>query len=338
MIKDAIVKLVEGTSLSQQEAEGAMAMIMEGQATPAQLSAFLIALRMKGESTDEVLGMVRAMLAKSVPVEAEGQLVDTCGTGGDSSGTYNISTAAALVAAAAGLKVAKHGNRSASSQCGSADVLEALGVRISLTAAQVTQCLDSVSFAFLFAPAFHPAMSHAAPIRAEIGVRTVFNILGPMANPARPQRQVLGVARPELAPLIAESLRQLGTEHAMVVHGHDGLDEISLSAPTTVYEVGAEGIRSYTIAPEEAGLERSSRDALAGGGPEENARIVLDLFDGEAGPKRDALLFNAAATLVVGGKAAGLKDGVALAAATIDGGSAQRKLAAYVEFTQALKD
>ena len=338
MIKEAIAKLVEGASLSQEEAEGVMALIMEGEATPAQLSAFLIALRMKGESTDEVLGMVRAMLAKSVPVEAEGPLIDTCGTGGDASGTYNISTAAALVASAAGLKVAKHGNRSASSQCGSADLLEALGVRISLTAAQATQCLDSVGFAFLFAPAFHPAMRHAAPTRAEIGVRTVFNILGPMANPARPKRQVLGVARPELVPLIAESLRRLGSEHAMVVHGQDGLDEISLSAPTTVHEVGGEGVRPYTITPEEAGLKWADREALAGGGPDRNAQIVRDLFEGEEGPKRDALLFNAAAALVVGGKAAGLKDGVALAAAAIDSGAARRKLVAYVEFTQALED
>ncbi len=336
MIKEAIAKLVEGASLSQEEAEGVMAMIMEGEATPAQLSAFLVALRMKGESTDEVLGMVRAMLAKSVRVEAEGQLIDTCGTGGDASGTYNISTAAALAASAAGLKVAKHGNRSASSQCGSADVLEALGARISLSAAQAKQCLDGVDFAFLFAPAFHPAMRHAAPTRAEIGVRTVFNVLGPMANPAGAKRQVLGVARPELASLMAEALRQMGSEHAMVVHGQDGLDEISISAATTVHEVGLEGVRSYEITPEQAGLKRADRDTLAGGGPEENAQIIRDLFDGQKGPKRDALLFNAAAALVVGGKAAGLKDGVALAAATIDGGAAQRKLSAYVEFTQAL--
>ncbi len=338
MIKDAIGKLVEGRSLTEDEARRVMGQMMAGKATPAQTGAFLVALRVKGETPEELLGMVRAMRDNALPVEAPGDPIDTCGTGGDASGTYNISTASAIVAAAAGLKVAKHGNRSASSQCGSADVLEALGVRIALTPQQAQRCLDEVGMAFLFAQTYHPAMKHVAPVRGEIGVRTVFNILGPLANPARVRRQVLGVALPELGPKMAFILQRLGALHALVVHGKDGLDEISLGAPTSVHEVRAGDVRSYTITPEGLGLPRAERSALGGGDRDENAGIIRRLLDGERGPKRDALLANAAAALLVGGKAKDWKDGVALAAAVIDSGAARTKLEAFVAFTRSLGD
>ena len=334
MIKDAITKLVEGRSLTEGEAQQAMAQIMDGEATPAQLGAFLVALRMKGESPEEILGMVRAMRAKAVPVQAGGDLLDTCGTGGDSSGTFNISTASALVAAAAGLRVAKHGNRSATSRCGSADVLEALGARLAVTPEQAKQCLDKVGFAFLFAPGYHPAMRHAAGPRGEIGVRTVFNILGPLVNPAGATRQLLGVADAELAPKMAIILQKLGAKHALVVHGEDGLDEVSLSGQTRVHEVRDGSIRSYSISPEQLGLSRAAVKELAGGDKEENARIILALFDGRTGPRRDALLANAGAALYAGEKVKSLEDGVALAASTIDKGAARETLRKYVELTQ----
>ena len=311
-----------------------MTQIMDGEATPAQLGAFLVALRMKGESSEEILGMVRAMRAKAVPVQAEGDLLDTCGTGGDASGTYNISTASALVAAAAGLKVAKHGNRSATSRCGSADVLEALGARLAVTPEQATQCLDKVGFAFLFAPAYHPAMRHAAGPRGEIGVRTVFNILGPLANPAEATRQLLGVADGGLAPKMAFILQQLGARHALIVHGEDGLDEVTLAGQTRVHEVHDGAVRAYSVSPEDLGLPRAKAGELAGGDKEENAGIIRALFDGEAGPRRDALLANAAAALYAGDKVASLQDGVALAARTIDKGAARETLRKYVEVTQ----
>ena len=337
MIKEAIQRLVEGQPLTENEAEQVMARIMDGEATPAQLGAFLVALRMKGESPEEILGMVRAMRAKAVLMEAGGDLLDTCGTGGDGSGTYNISTASALVAAAAGLKVAKHGNRSATSRCGSADVLEALGARLAVSPEQARQCLDKVGFAFLFAPGYHPAMRHAAGPRGEIGVRTVFNILGPLANPAGATRQLLGVADGEMAPKMAIILQKLGAKHALIVHGEDGLDEISLGGQTRVQEVRDGSIRSYTISPEDLGLSRAGVKELAGGDKEENARIILALFDGRAGPRRNALLANAGAALYAGDKVKSLKDGVALAAITIDKGAARETLRRYVELTQSFE-
>ena len=334
MIKDAITKLVEGRSLTEGEAQQVMAQIMDGEATPAQLGAFLVALRMKGESPEEILGMVRAMRAKAVAVQAGGDLLDTCGTGGDSSGTFNISTASALVAAAAGLRVAKHGNRSATSRCGSADVLEALGARLAVTPEQAKQCLDKVGFAFLFAPGYHPAMRHAAGPRGEIGVRTVFNILGPLVNPAGATRQLLGVADAELAPKMAIIIQKLGAKHALIVHGEDGLDEVSLSGQTRVHEVRDGSIRSYSISPEQLGLSRAAVKELAGGDKEENARIILALFDSRTGPRRDALLANAGAALYAGEKVKSLEDGVALAASTIDKGAARETLRKYVELTR----
>ena len=336
MIREAIAKLVEGQSLTEEEAQQVMAEIMDGLATPAQLGAFLVALRMKGESPEEILGMVRTMRAKALAVEFQGDLLDTCGTGGDSSGTYNISTAAALVAAAAGVKVAKHGNRSASSRCGSADVLEALGARIAVTPQEALRCLDEVGFAFLFAPAFHPAMRNAAGPRGEIGVRTVFNVLGPLANPAAPSHQLLGVADARLAPAMASILQQLGCRHALVVHSSDGLDEVTLGGPTSVHEVKGSALRAYSVTPEEIGLGRADRSALAGGDKEENARIIRDLFDGEKGPKRDALLANAAAALLAADKVSNWEEGVAIAARAIDSGAAREKLERFIAFSQSL--
>ena len=330
MIRDAIGKLVEGQSLSEEEARAVMGQVMAGEATPAQIAAWLVALRLKGETPEELLGMVRAMRERAVPVETAGDPIDTCGTGGDASGSYNISTASAIVAAAAGIKVAKHGNRSASSKCGSADVLEALGVRIALTPQQASRCLDEAGITFLFAQAYHPAMKYVAPVRTEIGVRTVFNFLGPLANPAGVRRQVLGVALSEIAPKMASILNDLGAVHALVVHGEDGMDEVSLGGATSVYEVRDGAVRSYAITPEELGLPRAGRSDLAGGDRDENAAIIRRLFDGERGPKRDALLANASAALLVGDKAKDWKEGVALAADVIDSGAAKQKLEEFV--------
>ena len=330
MIRDAIGKLVEGQSLSEEEARAVMGEVMAGEATPAQIAAWLVALRLKGETPEELLGMVRAMRERAVPVETAGDPIDTCGTGGDASGSYNISTASAIVAAAAGIKVAKHGNRSASSKCGSADVLEALGVRIALTPQQASRCLDEAGITFLFAQAYHPAMKYVAPVRTEIGVRTVFNFLGPLANPAGVRRQVLGVALSEIAPKMASILNDLGAVHALVVHGEDGMDEVSLGGATSVYEVRDGAVRSYAITPEELGLPRAGRSDLAGGDRDENAAIIRRLLDGERGPKRDALLANASAALLVGDKAKDWKEGVALAADVIDSGAAKQKLEEFV--------
>ena len=330
MIRDAIGKLVEGQSLSEEEARAVMGQVMAGEATPAQIAAWLVALRLKGETPEELLGMVRAMRERAVPVETAGDPIDTCGTGGDASGSYNISTASAIVAAAAGIKVAKHGNRSASSKCGSADVLEALGVRIALTPQQASRCLDEAGITFLFAQAYHPAMKYVAPVRTEIGVRTVFNFLGPLANPAGVRRQVLGVALSEIAPKMASILNDLGAVHALVVHGEDGMDEVSLGGATSVYEVRDGAVRSYAITPEELGLPRAGRSDLAGGDRDENAAIIRRLLDGERGPKRDALLANASAALLVGDKAKDWKEGVALAADVIDSGAAKQKLEEFV--------
>lgn len=338
MIKEAIAKLVGGQSLTEEEARLVMVQIMDGEATPAQLGAFLVSLRVKGETPEELLGFVRTMRSKAAGVTLPGDLLDTCGTGGDGSGTYNISTGAALVAAAAGLKVAKHGNRSATSKCGSADVLEALGANLSGDPDQAAQCLDESGFAFLFAPGYHPAMKHAAGPRAEIGVRTVFNILGPLSNPAGAKRQLLGVAVADAAPKMAHVLRELGAKHALVVHGEDGLDEISLGAPTYVWEVRDGEIAEYTITPEELSLPRARLETLVGGDKYRNAEILRGLFNGDPGPKRDALLANAAAALFAGDAVATLQEGVKLARETIDSGLARDTLERYVRVTVSPRD
>jgi anthranilate phosphoribosyltransferase len=336
MIREAIAKLVAGESLSREEAVGAMEEIMAGEATGAQIGAFLAALRVKGETVEEIAGLATVMRAKARTVQARGPVVDTCGTGGDATGTINISTAAALVAAGAGLTVAKHGNRAMTSRCGSADVLEALGVNITLGPAEVAECLDQVGVGFMFAPLYHPAMRHAAGPRKELGIRTVFNILGPLTNPAGAEAQVLGVPSAELVDKMARVLLMLGARHCLVVHGEDGVDELSISAPSRVAEVRAGAIRLYTVAPEDAGLDRAGRDELIGGTAEENAARLRGILEGTNGGARRVVLLNAAAALVAGDAAADLREGVALAAGAIDRGAARSRLDGLVELSQRL--
>lgn len=336
MIKEAITILVSGQSLTTDQAAQVMLEIMEGQATPAQLGAFLVALRLKGETVEEIVGLTKTMREKAIPVFVDTSLVDTCGTGGDNSHTFNISTAAAFVAAAAGVKVAKHGNRAMSSQCGSADVLEALGIRIELTATDVAKCIQEVGIGFLFAPIFHPAMRYAAAPRREIGIRTVFNILGPLTNPARAETQVLGVADKAIAEKIALALRKLGSHRALVVHGEDGLDEVTITGKTFVWEVKDDEIHNYHITPEELGLSRASPEQLKGGTPKENAELLREVFGGKPGPQRDIVVANAAATLVAAGKTLTFSQGVELASEAIDSGKALAKLEQLVKFTQSL--
>jgi anthranilate phosphoribosyltransferase len=336
MIKEAISALVSGRSLAADEAAQVMEEIMQGEATPAQFGAFVTALRLKGETVDEIVGLARTMRARAIPVVTDGLVVDTCGTGGDGSHTFNISTTAAFVAAGAGLKVAKHGNRAMSSQCGSADVLEALGVKIDLNAEQVQRCLQQVGIGFMFAPAFHPAMKYAAVPRREIGIRTVFNILGPLTNPAGAKAQVLGVADESLVEKMALVLQHLGCHHALVVHGEDGLDEITISGKTHVCELRDNRIKSYTISPEDAGLTSASSDNLKGSGAQENAELLRNILAGSPGPQRDVVLMNTAAVLLAGDKVETLRQGIELAQKTIDSGHALNKLEQLVELSQSL--
>jgi len=334
MIKEAINTLVRGNSLTMEQATDVMKEIMDGEATPAQFGSFVTALRLKGETVEEIAGMARVMREKSVPVSVSGPLVDTCGTGGDASKTFNISTTAAFVVAGAGLKVAKHGNRGMSSGCGSADVLDALGVKIELGAPEVEKCLEYVGIGFMFAPIFHPAMKYAAPSRKEIGIRTVFNILGPMTNPAGAQSQLLGVFEESLVMKMAQVLCLLGCQHALVVHGEDGLDEITLGGKTTVCELKGEEISRYYIDPEDFGFPRTGLSSLRGGPPQENADILRRVLRGEKGPYRDIVLVNAAATLVAGDLAKDLEEGVRLASEAIDSGRATEKLEGLITLSQ----
>ncbi|MCJ7655173.1 MAG: anthranilate phosphoribosyltransferase, partial [Dehalococcoidia bacterium] len=303
MIKEAIQMLVSGRSLTMEEAAEVMEEIMQGEATPAQFGAFVTALRLKGETVDEIVGLAKTMRAKAITVSTEGLVVDTCGTGGDGSHTFNISTAAAFVAAGAGLKIAKHGNRAVSSQCGSADVLEALGVKIDLNAEQVQICLKEVGIGFMFAPVFHPAMKYAAVPRREIGIRTVFNILGPLTNPAGAKAQVLGVGDESLIEKLALVLQGLGCQHALLVHGEDGLDEITITGKTHVCELKNGRIKRYALSPKDFGLSRASPDSIKGGDTKANADFLRNILAGALGPQRDVVLMNAAAALVVGDKA-----------------------------------
>ncbi|MBA7695390.1 Anthranilate phosphoribosyltransferase [subsurface metagenome] len=336
MIKEAITTLVDGRSLTTEEAASVMEEIMEGEVTPAQFGAFVTALRLKGETVDEIVGLVRTMRAKAVPVTIAEPVVDTCGTGGDGSHTFNISTAAAFVVAGAGLKVAKHGNRAMSSQCGSADVLEALGVKIDLNAEQVQRCLQEVGIGFMFAPVFHPAMKYASAPRREIGIRTVFNILGPLTNPAGAKAQVLGVADGLLVEKLALVLQSLGCHHALVVHGEDGLDEITVTEKTQVCELKDGRIKSYSISPEDFGLSRASLDSLRGGNAGENAALLRRILAGVPGPRRDVVLMNAAAVLLAGEKARTLQEGISLAKGIIDSGHALAKLEQLIELSQSI--
>jgi anthranilate phosphoribosyltransferase len=335
MIREAIEALVtRGRHLTEDEAAAAMADIMNGEATPAQIGAFLTALRLKGETADEITGMARVMRAKALKVPIEGPVIDTCGTGGDGSGSFNVSTAAAFVAAGAGVRVAKHGNRAMSSHSGSADVLEALGARIDLTPEQVAACIREAGIGFMFAQTFHPAMKYAAGPRREIGIRTAFNILGPLTNPAGATAQLLGVPLAPLAELLAPVLSRLGVRRALVVSGDDGLDELSISAPTCVVEVRGEEVRRYRIAPQDLGLEPAPRAAVRGGSPAENAEAMRRVFTGQEGPLRDFVLLNAAAALVVGGVAPDLAGGVQCAREVIDSGAALTALERFVEATR----
>ena len=331
MIQELTESLVAGKSLSMQQAAAAMDTIMSGKATPAQFGAFVTALRMKGETDDEVTGMARVMRDKSLHVDVDGPLVDTCGTGGDGSGSFNISTAAAMVAVAAGVKIAKHGNRAVTSGCGSADVLEATGVKIDLSPEGVKTCLRQVGIGFMFAPIFHPAMGFAAGPRREIGIRTVFNILGPLTNPAGAHAQVLGVAVASLGPKMIEVLKRLGSQRAMVVHGSDGMDEITTTGDSQVWELRERSISSYVITPGNFGLSSSAQGDLRGGSAEENAAAMKDVLGGLKGPLRDAVVLNAAAALVVSGRTNDFAGGISLAQETLDSGLALEKLAQLVE-------
>jgi len=336
MIKEAIALLVSGRSLTTEEAASVMEEIMEGKATPAQLGAFVTALRIKGETADEIAGLARVMLTKAVRVTIVEPVLDVVGTGGDNSNTFNISTAAAFVAAGAGLKVAKHGNRAMSSRCGSADVLEALGVRIDLNAEQVQRCLQEVGMGFMFAPIFHPAMKYAAAPRREIGIRTIFNILGPLTNPAGAKAELLGVADESLLEKLTLVLQSLGCYHALVVHGEDGLDEITIAGKTQVCELKDGHIKRYSISPEDLGLSRASVDSLRGGTVDENATLLRGIVAGAPGPQRDVVLMNAAAALLAGDRVETLQHGLALAREVIDGGHALAKLDQLIGFSQSL--
>jgi anthranilate phosphoribosyltransferase len=336
MIKEAIDLIVKGNSLSMEQAAGVMNEIMEGKATPAQFGSFVTALRLKGETVEEIAGMAKVMREKAIPVKVSGPLVDTCGTGGDATKTFNISTTAAFVVAGAGLKVAKHGNRGMSSGCGSADVLDALGVKIELGAPAVEQCLEEIGIGFMFAPTFHPAMKYAAPSRKEIGIRTVFNILGPMTNPAGAQAQLLGVFDEELTLKMAEVLSLLGCRHALVVHGEDGLDEVTLGGKTTVCELKAGEISRYQVDPDDFGFPRTELTRLRGGPPQENADILRRVLKKEKGPYRDIVVINAAAALVAGDMADDLGKGTRLAADAIDSGRALDKLEKLISLSRRL--
>ncbi|MET0484428.1 MAG: anthranilate phosphoribosyltransferase [Candidatus Rokuibacteriota bacterium] len=353
IITEAVRTLVERRDLTRLEAAAAMEAIMSGVATNAQIAAFLTALRMKGEATEELIGFAQVMREKVTRIRTRADevaaltgtdremLIDTCGTGGDASGTFNISTATAFVVAGAGLRVAKHGNRSmsgltSSSLCGSADVVEALGVNLDLDATQVTRCVDELGIGFLYAPLLHTAMKHVMAARREVGIRTVFNLLGPLTNPAGANAQVIGVASAALTEPLARVLAELGTLRAFVVHGSDNLDELSTTGESRVSEVREGNVRTFSVRPEDFGLPHASIRELQGGDREQNAQIIRSILGGETGPKRDIVLMNAAAALVVGARARDLRDGVALAEKSIDGGAARGKLDGLVALSRQL--
>jgi anthranilate phosphoribosyltransferase len=337
MIRETIEALVCGHSLTFEQAEGVMAEIMGDEATPAQIAAFITALRIKGETVDEIAGLASVMRAKATPVVVTPPVVDTCGTGGDNSSTFNISTAVAFVAAGSGLKVAKHGNRAMSSRCGSADVLEVLGVKIDLGAEAVAKCLETLGIGFMFAPIFHPAMKYAAAPRREIGIRTVFNILGPLTNPSRAESQVIGVPSEQLGNKIASVLHRLGTKHSLVVHSRHGMDEISISGSSLVWEVNENKVLPVKeVSPGDFGFYEANLAEIKGGTPEENAKMVRLILGGEKGPGRDVVLMNAAAALAAGNRTLDLKEGAHIAGEAIDSGQALEKLDRLVRLSQSL--
>lgn len=326
MIREAIAQLAEGRSLAAGQASQVMLEILEGAATPAQFGALTMALRMKGETAEELTGFASAMRSKVTPVPATRPVVDTCGTGGDGALSFNISTAAAMVLAAAEVPVAKHGNRAASSRCGSADVLEGLGVAITLTPEQVARSIDAVCFGFMFAPLYHPSMKFAAPLRREIGTRTVFNLLGPLTNPAGARHQLLGVPHAGLGQRVADALAALGTAHALVVSGDGDVDELTLSGPSRVWEVRHGDVRSYALDATELGLARAPRESLAGGDVPTNARIIREVLDGREGAPLDAVLLNAGAALYVADRATSIGEGIDRAREVVQSGRASAKL------------
>ncbi|HEY4707516.1 MAG TPA: anthranilate phosphoribosyltransferase [Thermodesulfobacteriota bacterium] len=326
MMKEAISKIVKGVDLTEEESSSVMNEVMTGGASPAQIGALLVAWRMKGETVEEITGSARVMREKATRVEAPADVIDTCGTGGDASMTFNISTAAAFVSSAAGAPVAKHGNRSVSSRSGSADVLRALGVNIEAEVSRVEQCIREAGIGFLFAPMLHGAMKYAAPVRREIGIRSIFNILGPLTNPAGSKRQVIGVYDPALTDVLAKVLYKLGSTHAFVVRGEDGLDEITLTTETRVTELKDSSIRTYHLKPEDLGFDRCAPEDLKGGGPDENAEIILGILNGRKGPARDIVIINAAAAITAGGISKSIEEGVAAARGAIDSGEALNKL------------
>jgi anthranilate phosphoribosyltransferase len=328
-MKEHLARVMRGARLSEAEASAAMDTIMDGEATPAQIGALLAALAVRGETEDEVVGFARAMRERAVPLSAENAM-DTCGTGGDGASTFNISTVVSLVVAACGVRVAKHGNRSSSGSCGSADVLEALGVKIDAPLESVQRCLDETGWTFLFAPAFHASTRHAVGPRRELGARTAFNLLGPLTNPARPATQVVGVPRPELVGFLARCLGRLGTRRAYVVHGA-GLDELTLAGETLVAEIAGGLVHEHRIRPGDAGLEEAPQEAVRGGNAGENARMAQAVLEGERGPRRDVVLLNAATALLVAGQVDTLRKGAVRAAEAIDDGSASALLARVKE-------
>ena len=327
MIQEAIAALSNGSSLSREQAAAAMRDMMSGEATPAQTGAFLMGLRIKGETVDEITGMAETMRAFATRiVSRRSPLVDTCGTGGDRSGTFNISTTVAFVAAGAGVAIAKHGNRSATSKCGSADVLEALGVNIDATPECVGRCIDEIGIGFLFARKLHGAMRHVGPVRVELRIRTIFNILGPLTNPAGADGQVIGIFDGALVEPMASVLAALGTRHAYVVHGSDGLDELTLSGPSRVAEAVGGAVKTYEVSPGDYGFASAPIEALLGGDAADNARILRAILEGETGPRRDAVLYNAAPAIVAGGKAIDWHEGIQVARESIDSGAALKTL------------
>jgi anthranilate phosphoribosyltransferase len=350
IITETVRALVDRRDLSRIEAAAAMEAIMSGAATNAQIAAFLTALRMKGETVEELIGFAQVMRQKVVRIRTRADevaaltgtdremLIDTCGTGGDAAGTFNVSTATAFVVAGAGLKVAKHGNRSVSSLCGSADVVEALGINLELTPQKVGRCVDEVGIGFLYAPLLHTAMKHVAPVRREMGIRTVFNMLGPLTNPAGANAQIIGVYTAALTEPLAHVLAELGTIRAFVVHGSDNLDEISNTGESLVSEVREGTVRTFTVRPEDFGMPRATIRDLQGGDREQNAQIIRGLLKGEPGPRRDIVLMNAAAALVAGARARDLKEGVGLAAQSIDSGAAAGKLDGLVALSRRLAE
>jgi anthranilate phosphoribosyltransferase len=336
VIQEALARILDGNDLAQAEARAVMNEIMRGEATPAQIGGFLIALRLKGETTDEISGCAEAMREHVLPVRPKrDDLVDTAGTGGDGAGTFNISTAAALVAAAAGAGVAKHGNRAVSSSSGSADVLEALGFDLDLSPKRVARSIDELGFGFLCAPTHHPAMRHAAPVRRELAARTVFNVLGPLTNPAGARAQVVGVYAPELVPIIARVLLRLGAHRAFVVHGAGGIDELSPAGPNLVCEVAGGRVRRREIDPLDLGVPRCDPADLRGGSPQENASKIHAVFEGLNGGARSAVLLNAAGAIAASGRARNLREGLGAATEAVDSGAAGKRLEQLIAFTRA---